>query len=136
MTIKKAYYYLFYKYYKFGELSYSSFPSDFTATASIVFLEVLFLSSLRVYYFDFIDRSCDFEFGSYVTLIPLFIVFLINYMAFLANDNWKNYVHEFDQLPKRKNARGTLIVIIITLLIVINLALSFHIMGKITGVAD
>ncbi len=134
MIIKKAYYYLFYKFYKFGEWSPSVFPSDFTATFAIACLEVLFLISLKFYYIEFFDRNDTFTFVSFQTIISLVTVFLINYFAFLNNKSWKTYVHEFDKLPESKNLIGTWIVIGLVAFVIGNLALAFHIMGKITGI--
>lgn len=134
MTIKKAYYYLFYKLYKFGESSPSSFPSNFTATFAIAVFEVLFLITLKFYYIEFIDQSNSFVFLSVETLVPLITVFLVNYFAFLNNDRWKEYVNEFDQWPRNRNIIGTWIVIGIIAFIIVNLAVAFHIMGEITGI--
>jgi len=134
MNIKKAYYYLFYKFYKFGEASPSIFPSDFTAVVAIVFLQVLFLGSLKFYYIEFFDRNDTLTFASLQTLIPLAAVILINYFAFFNNENWKAYVHEFDELPKSKNLIGTWIVIGIVALSIGNVVLAVHIMGEITGI--
>ncbi len=132
--MKKAYYYLFYKFYKFGEWSPSEFPSDFTATFAIACLEVLFLISLKFYYIEFIDHKDTFIFVSFQTLIPLATVFLVNYFAFINNTNWKKYVQEFDHLPKYKNLIGSWLVICIVAFIIGNVAYAFHIMGEITGI--
>ena len=134
MKIKKAYYYLFYKFYKFGEWSPSVFPSDFTAAFAIACLEVLFLISLKFYYIEFIDLNDTFTFVSFQTLIPLAAVFLVNYFAFFNNTNWKKYIIEFDRLPKNKNLIGTLIILVIVAVIIGSLAFAFHIMGQITGI--
>jgi hypothetical protein len=132
--MKNAYYYLFYKFYKFGEWSPSIFPSDFTATLGIACLEVLFLISLKFYYSEFFDRNGTFTFVSLQTLVPLATVFLINYFAFLNNENWKTYVEKFDKLPENKNLTGTWIVIGIVAFVLGNIILSIHIMAQITGI--
>lgn len=134
MNIKKGYYYLFYKFYKFSEASPSLFPSDFVATLIIASLEVLLLISLKFYYIEFFDPNDTFTFTSFETLVPLSIVFLVNYFAFLNNDNWKSYIDKFDKLPKKKNLIGTWIAVAIVVLSIGSLALAFHIMGQITGI--
>ena len=134
MNIKKAYYYLFYKLYKFGEASPSSFPSDFTATFAIVVFEVLFFIALKFYYIEFIDRGNTFVFVSFQTLGPLGAVLLVNYFAFINNDRWKEYVNEFDQWPRNRNIIGTWIVIGIIAFIIVNLVVAFNTMGQITGI--
>lgn len=134
MNIKKAYYYLFYKFYKFGEASPSTYPSDFTATFAIVCLELIFLISVKFYYSEFFDPNDDFTFVSFQTLIPFIAVILINYFAFINNENWKTYVDQFDKLPKRKNLIGTWIVVGIVVFVIGSLALACHIMGEMTGI--
>lgn len=134
INIKRGYYYIFYKFYKFGELSPSSFPSDFTATFAIAVLEVLFLIALKFYYIEFIDLRNTFVFASFQTIFPLVLVFLINYFAFLNNDKWKVYVNEFNQWPKERNLIGTWIVAGIVIFIIVNLFVAFSIMSKITGI--
>ena len=130
----RAYYYLFYKLYKFGEWSPSSYPSDFTATYAIVVFETMLFGVLKFYYIEFLDKSAVFTFVSASTLIPLILIFLINYFAFLRNDNWQGYVSDFEKLPKRKNIIGTWIVIAILLSIILNVVLAFNIMGQITSI--
>ncbi|KIA92748.1 hypothetical protein OC25_15240 [Pedobacter kyungheensis] len=134
MKIKKAYYYLFYKFYKFGEWSPSVLPSDFTATFAIACLEILLLISLKFYYIEFFDRNDTFVFSSLQTLIPLSGVVIVNYYAFLNNKSWKTYVQKFDKWPEHKNLIGTWAVILFVAFVFGNLALAFHIMGKITGI--
>ena len=134
MAIKRYYYYLFYKFYKFGEWSPSSFPSDWTATVAILALEIGFLISLKVYYFDFFNRNDDWNPFSLQTIIPFAGILLLNYLAFLINDKWKTYVNEFEQLPESKNLTGTWIVVGISIFVIVNIVVAFHIMGQITGV--
>ncbi|WDF55240.1 hypothetical protein [Mucilaginibacter sp. KACC 22063] len=132
--MKRAYYYLFYKFYKFGEWSPSIFPSDFTAAFSISCLEVLFLISLKFYYIEFIDQEDAFTFFSFQTLISLLVVFLINYFAFIHNSNWKKYIREFDKMQPNINLAGTFLVIALIAFVIGSLALAFHIMEQITGI--
>jgi hypothetical protein len=130
----RAYYYLFYKLYKFGEWSPSTFPSDWTSTLAILALEIGFLISLKVYYFDFFDRNDDWNPLALQTIIPFGAILLLNCFAFLINDKWKVYVNEFDQWPKSKNLIGTWVVVGIFAFVIANIVISFHIMGQITGV--
>ncbi len=134
MNIKKGYYYVFYKFYKFGEWSPSDFPSDFTATFAITVLEVLFLGTLKFYYIEFVDRNDPFVLISFQTIVPLVIVVLVNYFAFINNDRWKKYVTEFDQWPRNKNLIGTYVVIGILVFIIVNLIIAINIMGQVTGI--
>lgn len=134
VSIKRGYYYLFYKFYKFGEASPSIFPSDFTATFAILSLELLFFISLKFYYIEFIDQSDEFELVSFQTFFALGFVVLVNYYAFIDKPRWKKYVNEFDQWPQRKNILGTWIVLGIVVFVICSLAFSFYMMGQITGI--
>ena len=130
MSIKRKYYYLFYKLYKFGEASPSIFPSDFTATCTICILEVLILGSLSFYATPFFGRG-NLKFISFQVLTPILVIVLVNYFAFIHNTVWKKYVKEFDRLPPKKNAEGTWIVLGVIVLIIVNFAFSGHIMSQI-----
>lgn len=131
MNIKKGYYYLFYKFYKFGEASPSIFPSDFTAAFAISSLEMLFLGSLEFYSTNFWGRNGDLKLASFHVIIPVASVVLINYFAFINNTKWKKYVRDFDKLPAKKNTIGTWIVIGVIAFVLVNLAFSIHLMNQI-----
>jgi len=132
MMIKKAYFYLFYKFYKFGSRS-GPFPNDFSAAVLISIIEVLILSILKFYYIGFINQNGTIELLSIETIVPLVAIFLINYFAFVNNDKWKEYVKEFDKLPRYKNILGTWIVVIIIAFILVNVVISFNMMGEIAA---
>jgi len=131
--MKGAYYYLFYKLYKFGEWSPSSFPGDFTATFTIAVFETMFLACLKFYYIEFVNHNDVFSLTSFQTIVSLLAIFLINYFAFLRDAKWKDYVKSFDKLPKYKNIIGTWVVIGTLAFIIINVAISFHLMGQIAA---
>src|ERR1700748_3363941 len=107
MNIKEAYYYLFYKLYKFGERSLSIFPSKYTALNTIGSLFGLLLLSLKFYYADFINRNVKGDFFSFDVLIPIIAFFLVNYFAFFDDDKWKEYIIEIENWPRKKNIAGT-----------------------------
>lgn len=134
MNIKKSYYYFFYKFYKLGERSPSSLPSNYTAAVAIIVLEVIFLGALKFYYIEFIDQNSTFQFFALQTFIPLGVVLCLNYFAFLNGVGWKKYVIEFDRWPREKNAVGTWIVVGITIFILVNMAIAIHVMSQITGI--
>lgn len=123
MNIKTAYYYFFYKLYKFGEWSPSVFPSDFTAAFAIAWFEAMIFASL-LFYSTLIWGRPHIKFVSVPFLTPLVIIWIINYFAFVNDSKWKYYVHKFDKLPKEYNQKGTWIVIGIVAFIIGNLALS------------
>jgi uncharacterized membrane protein YukC len=127
--IKRAYYYLFYKFYKMSEAAPSRWMSDWKAGIVIIALEIFLLYSLVNYYNVFVDKFFDFGKGSVISTV--LIVCLLNYLLFVHTDKWKDYVKEFDQLPKKKNRIGSWIVFGIVLFVVANLIFSFYLMSKI-----
>lgn len=134
MNIKKAYYYFFYKFYKFGEWSPSTLPSNYTAAVAIGVLEVFFWLALKFYYIEFVDPNSPFQLLALQTLIPLATIITVNCTAFLYTEGWKKYVSEFDQWPRSKNIIGTWVVTGIVAFIIANVIVAIHIMAQITGI--
>jgi len=120
MGIKEAYYYLFYKFYKLGEMSPSIFPSDFVAAVVILWLELFFLSSFVFYYRDFVDPNHKWELVSFQTLVPLIVLIVIKFFAFINDTKWKTYFKKFDKFSQEKNDNGTAIVGGIVIIVVTN----------------
>ncbi len=137
MTIKKAYYYIFYKFLRlFEAFEQTKWLSDFKAGLVLYSLEIFFLISLKVYYIDFFNRNEEFEANSVQTIIPFISLLLVNYFAFLYNDKWKSYVEEFDNWPVKRNIIGTWVIVGIVAFVMINLILSFYIMSQIFAVKE
>lgn len=121
MNIRESYYYLFYKFYKLGDMSIAIFPSDFIAVVAIIWLELMFLISFKFYYRDFINPNDHMELVSAQVLIPLGIIVSVNVVSFIISDTrWKTYFKEFDKFSQKKNDNGTLIVAGIVILVVAN----------------
>lgn len=132
MTIKKAYYYLFYKLYKFSEAAPSRWLSDWKATFALLVLEIWVLLSFMVYYKVFTKR--DLIPDNRLTIVGLTVVVilsLIKYFVFEHRDRWKECIGEFSRWPAKKNKTGTLIVWFIVLLIIANLIFSFYLMSQV-----
>lgn len=127
--MKRAYYYLFYKFYKMSEAAPSRWASDWKAGIAIIALEIILAFSLINYYNIFIDRF--FELKRIYAIIGALIICAVNYFLFVHTDVWKDYVKEFDNLPKRTNFWGSFIVFGITLLVIANLIFSFYFMSQI-----
>ena len=127
--MKKAYYYLFYKFYRMSEAAPSRWLSDWKAGICIIALELWSVYSLVNYYNIFINRC--FALNKTYVIITVLIICSINYFAFVHTDVWKEYVKEFDQLPKKKNRIGSWVVFGVVLFVIVNLIFSFYLMSQI-----
>lgn len=127
--MKRAYYYLFYKLYKFWE--YVSFPkiwSDFKAGVSMGALEMWLVAGLINYYRIYIDHEMTFSKNLYIGMV-VFVIGL-NYFSFVHTDKWKEYNAEFEQLPRKKNIIGGIIVWIIIISIIAGFFTSAYLVQK------
>jgi hypothetical protein len=131
MSIKKMYYYLFYKIYKLSEAAPSRWLSDWKAGIAIVALEIWLLLSIGVYYTVVTKVRIQLNIKMPIIFVPFLAILLGNYLLFFANDRWKEYAQEFDQWPKAKNRLGSLIVFSLIILIIINLFFSFYLMSQV-----
>jgi len=126
----KAYYYLFYKLYKFWENGHFTFWSEWKASISIIVLQIWFILSLFVYYKIFINRYIHLAGDNieiYLVAIP---IWGINYFIFHHHSKWRSIVVEFDKLPQEKNKIGGIIVWSIIILVVVNVIFSFYLMSQ------
>ncbi|SEH49282.1 hypothetical protein [Chryseobacterium culicis] len=122
--IKKAYYYFFYKIYKSieytSELVGGAFWTDFKTGLVVGTLEIWLLASGLIYYSIIKDIKLNLTLTNPIVLIPLILLLILNYFAFIRTDVWKKYNAEFDKLPKDKNKKGAIIVWAIIAFITIN----------------
>lgn len=127
--IKQAYYYLFYKLYKHAQKSPTIFPYDFIAGLYLEVLIVFIVLSVTNYY-DYITKNfIDFGSGKGLALFFILIVTIPNYFIFYYKDQWKDIVKEFDQLPKEKNKKGSIIVWSVIILIITNMVFSYYLLS-------
>ncbi|MFC7346924.1 hypothetical protein ACFQO9_09375 [Chryseobacterium zhengzhouense] len=128
--MKKAYYYLFYKLYKWYEEGPSVWMSDWKAGLSIDLLVFLTIFSFVPYFIVFFNIYINFDDIIILRLLVAIYIFLIvipNYFIFHHKNQWKKIVNEFDKLPKKKNQQGGWTVLGIVLFIIINYIFSFYI---------
>ncbi|UCA59358.1 hypothetical protein KB553_20415 [Chryseobacterium rhizoplanae] len=132
--IKIAYYYFFYKIYKSivytSQLVGGEFWSDFKAGIAVAALEIWFLGSLLNYYSLIKNVKLNFTLKDPIILIPLVLLFLLNYFAFIHNEEWKEYNKKFDMLSQKTNKKGTVIVCIIVGFVIINFLGSSYLLQK------
>jgi hypothetical protein len=125
------YYYLFYKFYKVAMTGAIKSLSSFYASIGVIFIEICLLLSISNYYTISINRYSTLEVKSPAVLIAVGVLLLIDYLTFSYKGKWKIYVLEFDQLPKKQNVIGSIIVSIVIVMIVSNLIFSFYLISRI-----
>src|ERR1700727_1493399 len=112
----KAYYYLFYKLYKFWEqLSIPKFWSDAKALFSILTLKVFIIIPLTVYYKFFINKNSNLLKEKWLYIFVGALFFFADYFLFLHKDKWKQIVHKYDKWPETKNNTGSILVAVFIL---------------------
>lgn len=124
--MKRAYYYLFYKFYRMSEAAPSRWWSEWKASLALDTLIFFFIFSLLIYYAVFINPHTNIG-GEIETIVVLGILILVpNYFVFHHRDQWKDIVAEFDKLPKRTNSIGSWIVFGVVLFVITNLIFAFY----------
>lgn len=127
--LKRAYFYLFYTFYKWYESSYFVWASDWKAGISVMLIEVWLVLSIVIYYNVLIDRYFQLDRDVFMSLV--FAIVIINTKIFTFSDEWKKYVREFDKLPKNINRKWRIITWGVVFLLIINLIFSFYLMSLI-----
>ncbi|GAA4155331.1 hypothetical protein GCM10022217_13400 [Chryseobacterium ginsenosidimutans] len=116
----KFYYYIFYHFYKLWD--YISSPktlSDFKAVISIAFLESTFLLSYLYYTLTVLSKVS-------LVIITLVVFIFPNLYLFIFNEKWKIYFQEFQEYPKAKTQKYSLIIWFITIIIIVNFIFSLN----------
>ena len=131
MNLKRAYFYLFYKLYKFSEAAPSRWMSDWKAGVIVDVLLYFLQLSFLVYYKTFFNRYFELGDSRIAASIFVLIVVIPNYFIFHHKDQWKVYVREFDKWPRKKNTIGGIIVWAIIFIIIANLIFAFRLMSQI-----
>ena len=122
MLIKKLYYYLFYKLYKFWDyISYPKFATAWKAGLSIIVLEIWIYFSCINFYSFLINKEIHLSFFNPLVIFPFIFILVVDYIAFIHYEYvWKKYNEEFDNMSKIENLVGGIIVwtIIISIIII------------------
>jgi len=132
MNIKKAYYYLFYKLYKFWEAA--STPKVWTDWKAELCIDALLLflgASILVYYKVFINRYFHLSDSNWSVIIICVSISIFNYFIFHHRGQWKEIIKKFDDWPSEKNKRGTVIVGFVVTAVILNLVFAFYLMSTI-----
>lgn len=130
--LRKAYYYLFYKLYKFYENGPSAWLSDWKASFSIDVLIVFILLTIGGYYSIITKKEMlPADNAKFIIWVVGLSIALINYLIFNYHDRWKKIIDDFDNLPRKKNKIGTWIIWGVIFFVFINLIFMFCLMSRI-----
>jgi len=124
--LKRAYCYLFYKLYKMSEAAPSRWLSHWKASLAIMVLEIWLIAAILIYYKLFLNGDADIIGSNLIWVVMVLGIGLIDYYIFHNHDQWKNYIKEFDQLPKETSRRWGMWLWIIVALIIANFIFSFY----------
>lgn len=122
--MKNIYYYLFYRLFLFTKTTDTVLPFDFFATLIISILEIaIFLIFLNCYILWFDD---NFMFSRFTFILILLCIGNINCYFFIYKEEWKQYIHKFDMLPRKINLRYAFTVWFFIFLIVFLFFYTFY----------
>lgn len=128
-TMKRAYYYLFYKIYRFWYNISGDAWSDFKALLSIGVLQAFTFLSLYIWWA--ISTKSILSFSKYWIVTIAVSIGFINYYIFFNKNIWMKYNKEFDTLPKQKNKLGGWLVFGLVVIIISGLIFSFYALSQI-----
>ena len=130
-TLLRLYAYFYYKLFKFWEVaSIPKFLSDWKASLTLDVLEIMIALSGICYYTIISKKWIDFGDNKILVFVYIVLIAVPNHFFFNYNNRWKSFESEFDKWSKEKNAKGTIVVICIVVVVVLNLILSFYLLGK------
>ncbi|MBW1654741.1 hypothetical protein [Flavobacterium quisquiliarum] len=134
-SIKKSYYYFFYKIYHSIWYTSKAFGGEtlVSSKAGLVMLalELWILISLGAYYAVYTKTFTELTITKPIAYIPVIVLFAFNYFTLDYKDKWKQYNNEFDNYSKRKNCIAGWIVFGIIVLIITNFTYSLYLMSEI-----
>lgn len=131
MNVKKAYYYLYYKLYKFAVSISDDAINEWKPLITILVLEVLLIAQVLVWY-SIITKNILVVNNPLMTFFPpVAAIGIANYLYFLHGDKWKRYVDEFKEFDKRKRLLGSGVIISVIAFIVLGLIVGFYQLSKI-----
>jgi hypothetical protein len=127
MNLKKAYYYLFYKLYKFWNKNENILlSSNFRAEISIIAIKLWIVFALYGYGFALFKLKPSISITNPIGFVPIILVLGTTLYFFTFSEKWKHYFEEFEQWPREKNAKGGLIVWSLIGFIFINVLITFN----------
>jgi len=131
MKLKEAYYYLFYKLFRFWSLNSNLFMSaEFRAQIVMIWLEVALVVSVQSYICILTHHRFRLTIWHPLMLIPFVIIITLKLYLFTFSDRWRVYNERFNKWTRRQNIIGGIIVYSVILLIIGNLFFSIELLNR------
>jgi hypothetical protein len=131
MSLRKAYYYLYYKLYKFAISVSDDAINEWTPLVTILVLEVLLIAEFFIWY-SVATKKIFVVTNPLTSFLPIVAVIgIANYVFFLHRDKWKNYIDEFKRYDKRRKSLGGVLVTLVITLIVGSVLIAFYQLSQI-----
>lgn len=129
-TLKNAYDYLFYTFYRFWESAPSKWWSDWKAVVTICVLTGYGLFSVLglITYYIKVDIIAS---NMIAFIIFPILIYGLNYYYFLWKDKWKERISRFQNLSKSKDRIGIFLTILLTALIAIFFVYSLYLISTV-----
>ena len=122
MTIKKAYYYFYYKIYNFSKNISDNILNDIKPVVIIGVSEIFLLSDIMIWY-GIITKN---DFPDILLYGIGLIIIVFNFYIFMVRKDLKKYFTEFKHYDKKKNIIGGWIVFLTIMLALGSLIFSFY----------
>jgi hypothetical protein len=131
MSLRKAYYYLYYKLYKLAVSVSDDALNEWKPLVTILILEVLFIAEIFVWY-SVATKKIFVVNNPLASFLPMVAVIgIANYLFFLHKDRWKNHIDEFKRYDKKRKLIGGAMVCLLITLIIGSLLMAFYQLSKI-----
>jgi len=129
--IKKIYFYLYYKIYRFGKSLSDDALNSWKPLIVICLLQLFVIISIDLWLIILFRKSYFLEQANIILWVICVGLAVINYYIFLGQDNWKFYSKEFIKYSRKRNFIGSLLVIGVITGIVFLLLFSFYKLSQI-----
>lgn len=131
MSMKKAYYYLYYKLYNFAVSISDDAINEWKPLVTIGVLQIMIIVEIFVWYSILTKKILTLT-NPLASILPIVAVIgVANYFFFLHRNRWKNYIAEFKQYDKKKKSVGGIVVFLIISLVLASVIFSFYRLSQI-----
>jgi hypothetical protein len=121
----KAYYYLYYKLYRFAISISDDFLNVWKPLLTVLILKSLLLVEIMVWYSVITKNVIEFKNPGSIFIPVVIFLGIANYFIFLHNDKWKKFVPEFKTFDKKRKNLGGAIVALFIIAVIISVIISF-----------